>query len=160
MSVPTLIDGPVAPPLPPPGSKRKHRDEDTVMGHPTGAVVSQVGGVVPSPPGAPVPPSTQPTAPLAPMAPEPPQPGVAAAAVVAASPPMGVATGVPVRRAPWRKTAVHSSSLLWCCTFEERHGEGVARQLQHEPSRASCALRLQLQLHHALARRNLERFRE
>ena len=95
MSVPTLIDGPVAPPLPPPGSKRKHRDEDTVMGHPTGAVVSQVGGVVPSPPGAPVPPSTQPTAPLAPMAPEPPQPGVAAAAVVAASPPMGVATGVP-----------------------------------------------------------------
>ena len=73
MSVPTLIDGPVAPPLPPPGSKRKHRDEDTIMAQPTaaGAVVSQVGGVVPSPPAAPVPPSTQPTAPLAPMAPEP-----------------------------------------------------------------------------------------
>ena len=97
MSVPTLIDGPVAPPLPPPGSKRKHRDEDTIMAQPTaaGAVVSQVGGVVPSPPAAPVPPSTQPTAPLAPMAPEPPQTGVAAAAVVAASPPMGVATGLP-----------------------------------------------------------------
>ena len=35
MSVPTLIDGPVAPPLPPPGSKRKH------MAHGTASTVAR-----------------------------------------------------------------------------------------------------------------------